>query len=59
VYQQTQHWIADAFTAIIADLREPIRLGEGRAAHPTAMILDRRTLQSTPESGHMACFCKR
>jgi transposase len=55
VYQQTRRWLAaDVFTAIIADLRELIRLGEGRAAQPTAMILDSRTLQSTPESGARA-----
>lgn len=55
VYQQTRRWIeADVFTTILADLRELIRLGEGRAPHPTAMILDSRTLQSTPESGDRA-----
>jgi transposase len=31
-----------------------IRLGEGRAPQPSAMILDSRTLQSTPESGDRA-----
>ena len=52
VYQQTRRWIeADVFAAIIADLRELIRLGEGRSPQPSAMILDSRTLQSTPESG--------
>jgi len=55
VYQQTRRWIdADVFTAIIADLRTLIRLGEGRAPQPSAMILDSRTLQSTPESGERA-----
>ncbi len=55
VYQQTRRWIAaDVFTGIIADLRELIRIGDGRSAQPTAMILDSRTLQSTPESGHRA-----
>jgi transposase len=55
VYQQTRRWIeAEVFTVIIADLRELIRIGEGRAAQPTAMILDSRTLQSTPESGARA-----
>jgi transposase len=55
VYQQTRRWIAaDAFTAIIADLRELIRLGEGRAPQPSAMIVDSRTLQSTPERGDRA-----
>lgn len=55
VYQQTRRWIdADVFTTIIADVRELIRIGEGRSAQPSAMILDSRTLQSTPESGHRA-----
>jgi transposase len=55
VYQQTRRWLdADVFGDIIADLRELVRLGDGRAAHPTAIILDSRTLQSTPESGARA-----
>ncbi len=53
VYQQTRRWLdADVFAAIIADLRVLIRLGAGRTEQPTAVILDSRTLQSTPESGH-------
>jgi transposase len=52
VYQQTRRWIeAGVFEANIADLRELIRLGEGRAPQPSGTILDSRTLQSTPESG--------
>lgn len=44
VYQQTRRWIdAGVFTVIIADLRALIRLGDGRAAQPTAVILDSRT----------------
>jgi transposase len=55
VSQQTRRWLAaDVFSAIIADRRELIRLGEGRAVQPTAIILDSRTLQSTPESGDRA-----
>lgn len=55
VYDQTRRWIdADVFTAIIADLRILIRLGHDRAAQPTAVMLDSRTLQSTPESGARA-----
>jgi len=55
VYQQTRRWLeADVFSTIIADLRVLIRLGEGRTEQPTAMILDSRTLQSTPESGARA-----
>jgi transposase len=55
VYQQTRRWLeANVFSAIVADLRLLIRLGEGRTPQPTAVILDSRTLQSTPESGHRA-----
>lgn len=55
VYQQTRRWIdAGVFAVILADLRELIRLGEGRSAQPSAIILDSRTLQSTPESGDRA-----
>jgi len=57
VYQQTRRWLdAGVFDTIIADLRQLIRLGEGRLAQPSAMILDSRTLQSTPESGHRAGY---
>jgi transposase len=55
VSQQTRRWHdAGVFEAIIADLRVLIRLGEGRAAPPTAAILDSRTRPSTPESGDRA-----
>ncbi len=55
VYDQTRRWLAaDVFGTIVADVRALIRLGEGRAAQPTAVIFDSRTLQSTPESGHRA-----
>ena len=55
VYDQTRRWLdADVFGDIIADLRALIRLGEGRTPQPTAVILDSRTLQSTPESGARA-----
>lgn len=55
VYQQTRRWLAaKVFDAISADLRSLIRLGEGRADHPSAVILDSCTLQSTPESGARA-----
>lgn len=57
VYQQTRRWLdAHVFDAIIADLRMLIRLGEGRSPPPTAMILDSRTLQSTPGSGARASW---
>ena len=55
VYQQTRRWLAArCFEVIVHDLRAVLRLAQGRAAEPTAAILDSRTLQSTPESGHRA-----
>lgn len=57
VYQQTQRWLkAGSFEAIVHDLRELLRLAEGRTAQPSAVILDARTLQSTPESGSRAGY---
>jgi transposase len=57
VYQQTQRWIAaGCFEAMVHDLRGILRLIHGRAPQPTAVVLDARTLQSTPESGHRAGY---
>jgi transposase len=57
VYQQTQRWIkANCFEAIVHDLRELLRTAAGRKAQPTAVILDGRTLQSSPESGERAGY---
>jgi transposase len=57
VYQQTQRWIAaGCFEALVHDLRAILRLVDGRAPQPTAVVLDGRTLQSTPESGHRAGY---
>jgi transposase len=57
VYQQTQRWLkAGVFEAIVHDLREVLRLCEGRKARPSATILDSRTLQSSPESGPRAGY---
>jgi transposase len=57
VYQQTRRWMAaGVFAMIVHDLRELLRLAKGRAAQPTAAILDSRTLQSTPESGARAGY---
>jgi transposase len=52
VYQQMRRWIdARCFETMVEDLRILLREFAGRKAQPTAMILDSRTLQSTPESG--------
>jgi transposase len=52
VYQQAQRWLeAGVFEAMTNDLRGLLRLAAGRAAEPTAVIIDSRTLQSSPESG--------
>ena len=57
VYQQFQRWVrAGCFEALVHDLRVVLREQAGRAAQPTAMILDSRTLQSTPESGARAGY---
>ena len=57
VYQQTQRWIAaGCFEAVVHDLRAIVRLIHGRAPQPTAVVLDGRTLQSTPESGQRAGY---
>src|SRR3954469_1677666 len=57
VYQQTQRWInAGCFEAMVHDLREVLRLAVGREPTPTAIVLDGRTLQSTPESGGRAGY---
>lgn len=57
VYQQTQRWMkAGCFEHLAHDLRELARLASGRSAQPTAVILDGRTLQSSPESGGRAGY---
>jgi transposase len=57
VYQQSQRWLrAGCFEAIVHDLRTLLRLAAGRPPEPTAVILDGRTLQSTPESGTRAGY---
>ena len=55
VYQQARRWVeAHVFEDAAHDLREMIRLGMERGPHPTAVIMDGRTLQTTPESGARA-----
>jgi transposase len=57
VYQQTQRWLrSGCFEAIVHDLNLLLRLRAGRGGQPTAVILDGRTVQSTPESGARAGY---
>ena len=57
VQQQTQRWLrAGCFETMAHDLRLLLRLGAQRSDTPSAVILDSRTMQSTPESGGRAGF---
>jgi len=57
VYQQARRWVAaGVFETIAHDLRLILRMVDGREGQPTAVILDGRTLQSTPESGGRAGY---
>jgi transposase len=57
VYQQAQRWLAaGCFEALADDLRAVLRQALGRAADPSAAILDSRTLRSSPESGPRAGY---
>ena len=52
VYQQTRRWVnAGCFATMAEDLRTLLRLLAERNDVPSAMIVDSRTIQSTPESG--------
>jgi len=55
VYQQTQRWIRwSCFENAVHDLRELIRVLQGRNPQPSAALIDARTLRSTPGSGARA-----
>jgi transposase len=57
VYQQTQRWMrAGVFEILVEDVRSLLREFAGRKLQPKAMIVDSRTLQSTPESGARAGY---
>lgn len=57
VYQQAQRWIkSGCFEAMAHDLRAMLRMLAGRDPRPTAVILDARTMQSSPESGARAGY---
>jgi transposase len=57
VYQQMQRWLrAGCFEMLVEDVRLLLREWAGRKGQPTAVILDSRTIQSTPESGARAGY---
>src|SRR5205807_8471409 len=57
VYQQAKRWTqAGVFEHASHDLRAVLRLIDDRNAQPSAIIMDGRTLQSTPESGERAGY---
>ncbi len=57
VYQQFRRWSeAGCFEALVSDMRSIIRVAQGRAGQPSAVILDGRTLQSSCESGPRAGY---
>jgi transposase len=57
VYQQARRWLAaGCFEAMAHDLREILRLAVGRNPTPSAVVLDGRTIQSTPTSGARAGY---
>ena len=57
VRSQAQRWFAaHCFENAAHDLRLFTRVQQQRGGEPTAIIVDSRTLQSTPESGHRAGY---
>ena len=57
VDHQTQRWLkAGVFEQIVHDVRMLVRDITDRAPQPRAVIVDSRTLQSTPESGGRAGY---
>jgi transposase len=57
VYDQWRRWQkAGVFEDMVHDLRALLRTAAGRKADPTAVVLDSRTLRSSPESGARAGY---
>jgi transposase len=57
VYQQFRRWLdAGVFEALVADVQSIVREWAGRKGQPTAICIDSRTLQSTPESSGRAGY---
>jgi len=56
-YQQMRRWMeAGVFELLVADVQSLLRELGGRKGQPTAVCIDSRTLQSTPESGARAGY---
>ena len=56
-YQQMRRWmLAGCFERIVEDVQSLLRQFGGRKRQPTAVCIDSRTLQSTPESGARANY---
>lgn len=56
-YQQMQRWMrAGCFERIVEEVQSLLRQFGGKKGPPTAVCLDSRTLQSTPESGARAGY---
>lgn len=57
IYQQMQRWMrAGCFERLVEDTLILLREFAGRKGQPTAVCIDSRTLQSTPESGARAGY---
>ena len=57
VYPQLRRWVAaGSFEALVHDTRLLLRPLNGRSSQPSAVIVDARVLQSTPESGSRAGY---
>jgi transposase len=57
VYQQVRRWLAaGSFEALVQNARLLLRVMKGRKPQPSAVVLDARALQSTPESGSRAGY---
>src|SRR5207249_4351733 len=57
VSQQVRRWLAaGCFEALVHDTRLLLRTLKGRSSQPSAVILDARVRQSTPESGDRAGY---
>jgi transposase len=58
IHQQAMRWFkARCFESMAPDLRALVRMAAGRTSPvPSAIAVDSRTLQSTPESGHRAAY---